>query len=151
MKIDLSTVPRTTLNDPTPEWVKAVLKRRPRVVERLRKVRTQILASPEHFDMGKWIQHESCGTTCCIGGWYSLKRQVRVGQDMLLVDLGLRQRRAEDSYNYTGEPVNGNIQRLVYDDLWPEPFKAEFHAATTKRDQARVAAKRITHFIRTGE
>lgn len=161
MKPLSNNIPLDDRNDLAAPWVKARLAKLPKVVARLRAIRELIRRDYQHFNMADWItENEGCGTTCCIGGWYAFKhpkvKQARKNEgysdgsgytpDMLVYDLvnGLK-------YNHEGYRFNGNIRRLVCNFEWPEPFRTEFSTTTDKRLQARIAARRITHFIKTGE
>lgn len=156
--------------------IRAALKARPQVVRRLRKVREFILKHPQHFKMSEWWSlkgegrygSQTCGTTACIAGWYALTQR-RVWKPMARgvaalthtktgVTKDIRQLFAED---VLGSDTIFDLAHLTNHYRWPEPFKSEFAAVAPEmreftgggdaRKAARVAARRITHFLRTGE
>ena len=111
----------------------------------LLQVRDCILARPEHFDMGSYVDRTDCGTTACIAGWaVSLSRGRTPMSDTYLIDslstgwsaqalLRLSARQAYTLFHVNGWPIYWN---LAYDS-------ADGDA------RAAVAAGFINHFIAT--
>lgn len=125
-------------------------------VKLLRKVQAHILEEPRRYEQNATIdkgqpgeRHISgmaypvCGTIACIGGWAQLLAK-RPGQVHILnfksiaKTLGLGMPQALRLFAYTWDERG-----------WPEKFKAAYAAAKTPRQRARVAVRRIDHFIKT--
>lgn len=138
-------------------------------IERLRAVRATILAKPRNFGMDEWGRHdEKCGTVCCIGGYAALNaRMVRqkkirnwgISFELELTARGRKVTREEDDcageawlkpvYRVSLGLTVEESERLFLEENWPDKFKTPFEKSHNPRERARIAAKRITHFIRT--
>jgi len=118
-------------------------------VKLLRKVAKFILAKPKRFDMANFGYRlpkknggPECGTVACIAGWAVILSQgipqradvpmPSIGRLEGMVALGISDEQA---------------QRLFYTEPWPKQF-AEYDRDQTLK-AARIAVKRIEHFIRT--
>lgn len=129
----------------------------------LRRAKRAILADPQSYRQDEW----HCGTAMCIAGhvcfqsgrvltskvdgsYFVNKVHVpvfttgRVGtlrdwEDVAVAALG-------SSIEHTESLFDGSPSRE-----WPEPFGSEFENARTLKARAEVAARRIEHFIKTGE
>ena len=111
----------------------------------LLKVKEAILAEPDNFDMDQW----HCGTSHCICGW----AQVLSGK--------VKDSFNTDSHTEVGMKLLGltdvtQAMTLFYTSCWPQPFRQSYlnifkDDPDLKKQQAEVAARRIDHFIATGE
>lgn len=129
-------------------------------IERLREVRAIVLAEPARFDMNDYVQSEPCGTACCIGGWGAsiagfIPKRVK-GKKAIrgLVDTALESGRDCNAHHLAAMASLGisdfhQAERLFLVSDWPAVFRTAYRNAETRRARARIAAKRITHFIRT--
>jgi hypothetical protein len=126
-------------------------------VKLLRKVKKHILEEPKRFIMGDWVVRKEapghqvcdddgnyrpfakCGTAACIAGWTMLLSKV----DPSTVD----------SYSAAASELlgigNTFHNPLFYTDDWPLEYEAAYKNAKTPAGRARVAARRIEHFIKT--
>lgn len=124
----------------------------------LRKVQKHILEEPKRLCMADWCQKKSefnldvedfwdacnrypfakCGTAACIGGWAVLLNGGRIGSGMGWKNpswhLGLSRTQADLLFNI---------------EDWPDRFYDRYRTATTPAAKARVAVRRIDHFIKT--
>ena len=122
----------------------------------LRKVKKTILSRPNQYRQDQW----HCGTAMCIGGhivmqaipdvqamaegddyWPSIHgcRLEEGWEELALRILGV------DPFDYT------SLFAQFPEDEWPEPFCSDWDKAVSRKDRAEVAARRIDHFIATGE
>lgn len=115
----------------------------PRAVRILKKVRKAILEEPEAYDQGDLGPmrngvHPTCGSPACIIGWaifFRFKEKENAPDGY-----------PDDQLYMTPQQVD----RLFHKLDWPLKFREEFNAV--RHDQvkeAKVAAKRIQHFIKT--
>ncbi len=147
-------------------------------VRRLRAVTKRILAEPTHFSMDTWAKEEqnakaeSCGTTCCIAGHAliaagaKLTFLLHVDPDTLAVPNFVPTPRLTKFTGLTTDigVSNGDVanvaqallgltwheaERLFYTWGWPVRFENAYKAAKTAKGRARVAARRIEHFVNT--
>ena len=136
-------------------------------VKLLRKVEKRILAEPRRFDMmtfgtklnkrtikalGK--QAPPCGTVACIAGhddWMAHPRlfAASVAIDRFHRDDSIEKRAAKELGLVFDPSQDTNAGRLFFDDEWPKKFQAAFSKAKTPLQRAKVAVKRIEHFIKT--
>jgi hypothetical protein len=132
-------------------------------VKLLRMVKKHILEEPRRFDMGtfgstfasrfhfKSVTGEAlrnfppCGTVACIAGWAigvnaskpkSFFRKISYGQIAPLATAELELSIPEKD-------------RLFYQENWPTRYYTAYAKAKSPADRARVAARRIEHFIKT--
>jgi len=116
----------------------------------LLKVKAAILAEPLKFDMDSFFNRSvtsPCGSTACIAGhavaithrWKKLETGVKKFD---LVGCG------DEAQELLGITFN---QRWALFQLyaWPPKYSRAYRMATSSNGRARVAANRITHFIRT--
>lgn len=137
----------------------------------LRKVKNHILKYPEAFDMSIYAQgtefdvKHPCGTTACIAGWtcvlekdsMPLKEQFKMLNDIKTQEkyesLNLDFEWSRNARKLLGiTPKQG--EELFDTGSWPDEYaypKGELFSYLSPRKQAEVAAKRIEHFIKTGE
>lgn len=120
-------------------------------VRLLRKIQGHILEEPKRFIMADVIDRAQpgervedyglewampkCGTTACIAGWALL---------------------LSNSYSYDMHQAAGLLgleydasDTLFYVGGWPPNYQTQWGAAKTPRMRARVAVRRIDHFIKT--
>jgi hypothetical protein len=122
-------------------------------IKRLRMVKEAILANPQYYRQEEWISAiEPCGTTCCIAGW----------ADYLFNGKKAHEARAKaelSNYMVSWEYVAAKALGLDYCQAhtltypgsgWPVPFCTAYTRAKTPKQRAKVAARRIEHFIKTG-
>lgn len=129
-------------------------------VKLLRQVKKHILKNPARLYMDEGIligepgdqlsdwrtsrRFAECGTAACIAGWAC----VLSGSDpkrLVNSPWVTISRKAKKLLGIKGDP-----NFLFYENQWPAKFADAFECATTAEDEAQVAAKRIDHFIRTG-
>jgi hypothetical protein len=126
-------------------------------VRLLRKIQRHILEEPKRFIMGDVIVREDpgveilddeliwkmpkCGTAACIAGWALLLSGKR-GSDMSKAAklLGIED---PDTEGYDGDSA------LFYTSKWPAKFYNAWNVAKSNKARARVAVRRIEHFIKT--
>lgn len=138
-------------------------------VQRLREVRALILAKPGRFDMDEFAQRtdDACGTTCCIGGHAAflaglIRNQRRTERGLIdAYAVTKKGQKVNDSRPWAGEyswPPMFRVslgldvkqsERLFSVSKWPVEFQDAYDSADTAADRAKIAAKRITHFIKT--
>jgi hypothetical protein len=126
----------------------------------LRRVARHILAEPLRYDQNATVEHgipgefrtgfnrivPECGTVACIGGWIALlgaknpKRVRSLQPPKLARTLGV----PLENMCYLIAFVRNNYG-------WPEKHRTAYNRANTPRQRAKVAARRIEHFIKTGE
>jgi hypothetical protein len=127
-------------------------------VELLRKIQKHITEEPRRLQMGGVIEHMNpgvefcehrakfvvpkCGTVACIAGWaFILSGEGEVESDRQ----GYVMLRAEELLGLT----SGEGDRLFLEDWWPDLYLERWEAAETAQERARIAVKRIDHFIKT--
>jgi hypothetical protein len=124
----------------------------------LRKVAKHILAEPKRYNQNDIISrgtpgqpysdwnYPACGTVACIGGWINIFTMKKEPSPSDLHERHLAR--------VLGIPIS-HIYALVAGtgalDGWPVEFEDAYDNAKTPRGRAIVAAKRIEHFIKTGE
>ena len=137
-------------------------------VKLLREVEKRILAEPRRFDMmtfGDKLDKEAiealgeeappCGTVACIAGhvdWMTHPRlfAASVAIDRFARDDSIVERAAKElGLNRFELSQDTYAGRLFFDDEWPKKFQAAFSKAKTPLQRAKVAVKRIEHFIKT--
>jgi hypothetical protein len=126
--------------------------------------------------MTQWeanISGDLCGTACCIGGWAGVlsglmkKKATDVDTVESLTRKGrLLASRSNAFYDCDDDDTailsehklyrealkldEDQANRLFYEHKWPAQFKMNFKDAPWgSKARARIAAKRITHFIKT--
>lgn len=110
----------------------------------LRKVQRKILAEPKQFQMRTWftsdLDHKipNCGTAACIGGWaLVLSRKAKPSALQLI----------PSPFELIREALNlpyWQASLLCVFRQWPVKFQRY------GEDNAKQAARRIEHFIKTG-
>src|SRR4051812_1129199 len=142
------------------------------LVRLLRRVEKRILDNPRRFTMDiyvsdarDWYEHNPtnlppCGTVACIAGWAMLEdapakalRAMTAAQKLwmdeqaggwfrsLLTTHGVR---PDSGHGYP-------YRRIVATSAWPDKYRVAYTNAKSAAGQARVAARRIEHFIKAGE
>jgi hypothetical protein len=125
-------------------------------VELLEKVKAHILEEPRRFNMSLFVFNQGeiedlpknerppCGTMACIAGWAVMLADgppAIINDDYYLTV----EDRAVEVLGLNEEQVGA----LFYDPAWPEKYADAYENARTPRQRARVAARRIDHFIKT--
>jgi hypothetical protein len=126
----------------------------------LRKAVKHILAMPTRYDQNEIItkvkagepfafssvghfKAPTCGTVGCLAGWVTL------------LDLGLNEASKVDALRYAADKLELTAyqrERLFGGvHSWPNKFSAAYDNAKTPRGVARVAQRRVEHFIKTGD
>ncbi len=136
-------------------------------VKLLRKVEKRILAEPRRFNMmifGEKLNKRTIealgkqapprGTVACIAGhvdWMTHPRlfAASVAIDRFHRDDSIEKRAAKELGLGFDPSQDTNADRLFFDDEWPKKFQAAFSKAKTPLQRAKVAVKRIEHFIKT--
>ena len=110
-------------------------------IELLLKVKEQILKDPERYNQDIY-GHGSCSSAHCIAGWAIVlgkkKWPDQIAHVWNLAHKVLSLRGRQDSKLFS---VGGD---------WPKKFASAYLKAKTPKGRARVAARRIDHFIKTG-
>ncbi len=132
----------------------------PKVARMLRKVIAHILDEPLRYDQDEVLVYQEpgesffytiigerkvpqCGTIGCLAGWVTA--------------LSLSKKKAEevDPIKFAANKLglSGYQRNSLFGGVfsWPEQFADAYHRAKTPLQVARVAAKRVEHFIKTGE
>jgi hypothetical protein len=122
-------------------------------VRLLRRIQRQILKEPKQFWMDAYFcdciswQIPNCGTTACIAGWATALGKNKNPRQAWLTGVDARQY-GEHKLKIT----NVQASKLFFTDAWPRKYRTAYlKALMAKRlaDSARIAAKRIDHFINT--
>lgn len=125
-------------------------------------IKKAIIAHPDQFEMRdwfttelrfpmRWVEYQAaggCGTAACIGGWaiHVAKKRKRLKTTAELVGDDARDDAAE-----LLELSSEEVERVFFRGAWPVEFSEAYARARTPLQRARVAVKRINHFIKTGE
>lgn len=118
-------------------------------VKLLRKIKELILAEPKRLDMDTYGDRvlpiaggPKCGTAACICGWaVILKQRIPRKYDAPMPSIGI-----EDG-KVVLEISDSEAARLFFDESWPCQFRDYIADGSAK--SAKIAAKRIEHFIKT--
>ena len=140
---------------------------------RLRQIKKIILAEPKKFDMSDFTNY--CNSACCIGGhgvllagmakFKKIDLDFGGGKRWSLVPTKLGERindevewdteyGFESMYRESLKLTQKESIRLFVVDEWPAKFRRAYERANDDADfvgRAKVAAKRIDHFIATGK
>lgn len=132
-------------------------------VRLLRRIQKHILEEPRRFKMSGWVSIESkavpeafdldvdgaphwkfakCGTAACIGGWAAILGTSKDAAEIALSDVGGL---AEKLLDLT----DVEAKRLFHVIYWPEQFSSKYVRALSPASRVKIAAARITHFIKT--
>lgn len=129
-------------------------------VKLLKRVRDRIAARPRQFVMCQLFDTETeshtkvshCGTAACIAGWaFTLSRKLRPKDARPMAE-------EDDPSGYVrgwveAEGVlmltSAEAHRLFLSDHWPQPFQKHFNNASSPIEHAKIAVRRINHFIKT--
>lgn len=127
---------------------------------RLRRIREDILADPEHFSMVDWVSER--GNATCIGGraaldagYITLRQSVSASNRFYDVTEagaaigGGRQGDDEARFRVALNLTREEADRLFNVDQWPQPLYVEYAMARSPEARADVAARRIDLFIKT--
>ena len=128
-------------------------------VKLLRKIQEHILEEPKRFvmrtflirppdldddvfegDDGTMVKFARCGTAACVAGWAVLLHD---GMDTRVSNLRSRAK------SLIGLKKGFNEDLLFEVGGWPTRFEEAYRSAKTQRGRARVAVRRIDHFIKT--
>lgn len=125
-------------------------------VRLLRRVQKAILKHPWQFEMSWWfdntlhlsrstLEPKGCGTAACIAGW---------AVHLTSGNKKLSQTRTLHGDAYDAEDLLGlscdQSCSLFNTGGWPSYFATAYRQATNPETRAKVAARRIEHFISTG-
>ena len=121
----------------------------------LEQVKRNILKHPTQFVMHSYFAYEDsigntpggCGTAACIAGWtmHLLKGNATLEETSGIVEVSSTFQVARKALGLTTEQAD-NLFRV---NNWPAQFRRDLELAPTAGRAAKVAAKRIDHFIRT--
>lgn len=123
----------------------------PMNVKLLRQIKKIILEKPKKFDLMVWHgraetfygvrwvrpldEDRPCGTVHCIAGWAQMLTKERGNARAVgMAALGLNKDQA---------------QKLFMLDYWPDEFQDPYYEAEGYLEMAKIAARRIEHFIKT--
>lgn len=131
-------------------------------IKLLRKIQKHILEKPRRFLMstfyvrakdidrdffvcdgssGEHVKFEECGTAACIGGWAVFLSATK-GVNAQPQDIRGRAIKLLGLKTLMGD-------ELFEVDYWPAKFKDAYDSAKSQQQRARIAARRIDHFIAT--
>lgn len=128
-------------------------------VKLLRQVAKHILAEPKRFAMWTWVQRKvanddtfmaddgkqlkyaKCGTAACIGGWAIILSGIDPDKSGSIMREAGRLLDLDETAQVA----------LFVESNWPDKFSEPYDDAKTQGKRARIAARRIEHFIKTGE
>ena len=129
-------------------------------VKLLRKIQKHILAEPRRLAMCDWIQrgkpgqeltfqdgsvigqtYAECGTAACIAGWAVILSSKRTPKDSDTV--------LDRAIKILGITEYQSDSLFLRSLGWPQKFSQAYLAAKTPSGKARVAVRRIDHFIKT--
>jgi hypothetical protein len=135
-----------------------------KAVRLLRRVEKHILAEPKRYVQGTWGRLDNtspCGTTACIAGWIDVLNQSerkptksflkRWASKMVTRPLYRCNTPDRASRALGVHPVKTINLFEASGSYWPGHFRADWYAAKTREDVAKIAVARIEHFIQTGE
>lgn len=121
-------------------------------VKLLRKIQRHILAEPRRYNQNLWREevdpaddnHPACGTIACIGGWANVLTGHGAGSSgswwQAQTALGLTCEQAGRLFDSVS---------AIPDDMWPRKFARAYTNARRPLTRARIAVRRIDHFIKT--
>jgi hypothetical protein len=120
-------------------------------VELLRKVRAHIRRVPMSFVMDDWASpaETPCRTVACIAGHAYRLEHPTAFRRWLGAYWHRRTSGIADGAQRALRLDNEQADRLFLLDYWPKKFYEGWYWAETPAERAKVAAARITHFIRT--
>lgn len=136
-------------------------------IELFKKVRDRIATIPESYDQSTWFadtRRSPCGTVACLAG-------ETIICDAPTVDEGISRLRRMYERDDVGFDIPNLAARLLglnglYSEshvdneavifvggaeCWPEPYRAQFTNAQSKRAEAAVAVAYLDHIIETGK
>lgn len=133
----------------------------------LKRAVAAILERPKTFDMDDWMYHNEsvrgkepyCGTTACLAGHVvlaaGLKATIMGGYQWPDIPARLRKRLPEHfvySIKTLAEELLGidDSGRLFYVGDWPEQFAGPYREAGLRK-RASILARRVEHYLKTGE
>jgi hypothetical protein len=123
-------------------------------VRLLRRIQKHIMAEPKRYDQNVWIKevdpnvdpyYPPCGTMACIAGWAQIL-SAQPGSRVIPSHLAASELLGLDVRSSTR--LFDSVMDLV-DDAWPRKFSKAYSMAKTARGRAKVAVRRIDHFIKT--
>lgn len=138
-------------------------KLKPQTIKLLRQVKRKILAEPRQFQMGVFFSDfintdrtiPNCGTAACIGGWaIALSKKLNPANADHFVYCESRAAAFDLARSTLGITIPQSIA-LFRADMWPQPFakppNVDFDSTDSPAHNAKLAARRIEHFIKTGK
>lgn len=143
-----------------------------KAIRLLRKVEAHILEEPKRYNQNTVCEIYSparikqrkgwggdvsfippCGTVACIGGWVNVLSGHRRSKNLDLAKktLGLTEEQSDRLFaGICYEPEFDCVELGDTSRQWPERFQVAYFKARTAAGRARVAVRRIEHFIKTG-
>lgn len=122
-------------------------------IELLLQVKEKILQEPENFGMLDWFGvnslGEQCGTAACIAGHTCLLGGILLGVIYPKVPSEFSAFAPHIYAKRLLQIKSPHADALFVSALWPAQFRDAYSATTDLRIAAKVAAKRIDHFIAT--
>lgn len=127
-------------------------------VRLLKRAVAAILARPKTFDMRDWLQHDPtvkprtkaeepyCGTVACLAGHIVLAAHGTKAHTVEWVASSAINLLTDD-----GAAQTAIYERLFYIYGWPAKYADAYEASRSHIGRARVLAKRVDHFLATGE
>jgi hypothetical protein len=115
-------------------------------VKKLRWLQKQLTKYPHRYDQEEW-----CGTRACLAG-FCLPRALRERRVTLTYDamhaLGVNRGYSLLAAKWLG--LDSQDAAPLFRATWDPPFGALMSAAKSDAARARIAVRRIDHFIKTG-
>jgi hypothetical protein len=135
-------------------------------VKLLRRIQKHILAEPRRLEMSMWVRkgkpeidsyqsdsgyvtYPQCGTAACIGGWALIISKKTVNNNGLNTGNRAAQLLGIPAMNGTDAEILSPSDKLFHVSDWPAKYEQAYHHAKSARGRARVAVRRIDHFIKT--
>lgn len=141
--------------------MKAKSKLKPKTIKLLRQIKRKILAEPRQFVMGGYFKQHvrwkipNCGTAACIAG-HALALRIKANPAKAR-DVFTGWEQSTVAAKYLGLDTQ-QADNLFHVSHWPRRFKkdawedsSDFDSSGTAISNAKRAARRIEHFIKTGK
>jgi len=116
-------------------------------VKLLRRIQKAISKEPEKYDQDAW-----CGSECCLAGHaVILSGHAEISNDSCEgVMVRLSYGKEVHIQDFAAEELElTEDQSCKLFDVWPREFREAYDGALTDKGRARVAVRRIDHFIKT--
>ena len=117
----------------------------PEAVQKLLRVKEQILAESNLYTQDVYALPTSCGTACCIAGWM-MRNELTAEQWYAAINTGRLLEFGTQASQLLGSSRFVSSLFAMADD-WPAPFAIRYENACSPKERAAVGAARIDAFI----